>query len=173
MTPASPRPGWAPRRQTFPYPTSPGPLSSLPTSPLGSKDWDPSAILSHRLCPCRDHLRGSTISTARPAPAALFKPLCVSTALPAPGELSCPQQVTDRSEWVISQLLSSVRVGSSSPSSPGEQDYDSLCPFAAPSHRFGFLPPLLVFYFKINMYPNYCLEILSPGKPHNWMVARY
>lgn len=179
MTPASLRPGWAPRRQTFSYPTSSGPLSSPPTSPLRRKDWDPSAILRHRLCPCRDHLSSSTISTAEPAPAALFKPLCVATALPAPGELSCPQQVTDRSEWIISELLGSVRVGSrgwvptgSSPYSPGEQDYDSVCPLAAPSHRSGFLPPLLVFYFKINMYPNYCLEILSGEKPHNWMLAR-
>lgn len=67
------------------------------------------------------------------SPAILFKPLCLSTALPVPDELSGPQQVSDRNEWIITQILGFVRVGSGegclpgdSPYSPGEQDSDGM-----------------------------------------------
>lgn len=57
---------------------------------------------------------------ALPTPAILFKPCCISTVLHVLGELSCPQQVSDRNEWIIAQILGSVRVGSGEGPLPGD-----------------------------------------------------
>lgn len=100
-----------PRKQTSPYPTSlqypstPCPLSPPTHQPsrkqgLGSPAIPQQGLLSHPgSFVCLHHFPH------------LFKPLCITTALPVPGELSCPQQATDRNQWIITQLLGSVRVG--------------------------------------------------------------